>query len=144
MDYVPATYWSAIESEVAIMCTCMPAFRYLLGHIFPTVFNSTVKSRNNTSHLRTGPKSTKARTKNDEFHELSERSVLDDEHEGRAGLRDAVIHTTTTVRGSSDDWQVQDRSGSRNESMGSAGNEVWIKTDWVVTESKADEEKQGL
>ncbi|RDW68106.1 hypothetical protein BP6252_09502 [Coleophoma cylindrospora] len=44
-DYVPATFWSAIEVNVGIICACMPAIRSLLGKIFPKLFDFTQASK---------------------------------------------------------------------------------------------------
>ncbi|KAJ5238047.1 hypothetical protein N7489_008138 [Penicillium chrysogenum] len=31
----PLVHWSVIETQIAIMCACLPAFRALLGRVFP-------------------------------------------------------------------------------------------------------------
>lgn len=38
---MPAIYWSQVESEVGIICACMPGIRALLSHLFPKLFGST-------------------------------------------------------------------------------------------------------
>ncbi|KAE8355451.1 hypothetical protein BDV28DRAFT_163073 [Aspergillus coremiiformis] len=35
----PMIHWSVIESQVAIICACLPSFRALLNHFFPGVFS---------------------------------------------------------------------------------------------------------
>lgn len=43
-DYCDGGYWSIIEVDVGIICTCMPAIRKLLGQVIPKVFGSTHKA----------------------------------------------------------------------------------------------------
>ncbi|GAB1201138.1 hypothetical protein APSETT444_010525 [Aspergillus pseudonomiae] len=39
----PLIHWSVIESQVAIICACLPSSRALLNHFFPGVFSGSTK-----------------------------------------------------------------------------------------------------
>ncbi|KAL3420446.1 CFEM domain-containing protein [Phlyctema vagabunda] len=71
-DYVPATYWSAIEADVGIICACMPAIRSLLGSYFPALFDTSISSSggvNSTPYMPPPPQ------------------ILSQTHRSRAGLK---------------------------------------------------------
>ncbi|RDW80331.1 hypothetical protein BP5796_05029 [Coleophoma crateriformis] len=44
-DYIPIGYWSTIEINVGIICSCMPSFRLLLVRLFPTYMGAHDKSK---------------------------------------------------------------------------------------------------
>ncbi|KAF7621160.1 integral membrane protein [Aspergillus flavus] len=39
----PLIHWSVIESQVAIICACLPSSRALLNHFFPGIFSGSTK-----------------------------------------------------------------------------------------------------
>ncbi|KAL1987280.1 hypothetical protein VTN96DRAFT_4308 [Rasamsonia emersonii] len=56
-DYVPIGYWSTIEVDVGVICACMPAMRSFLFHLFPSVFESTIRDASasyGVGHSQTG------------------------------------------------------------------------------------------
>ena len=38
-------YWSCIEMDVGVMCSCMPALYSLFKHFFPQVWSGTMRSK---------------------------------------------------------------------------------------------------
>ena len=73
------TAWSIWETELAMVCACMPSIRHLLTHYFPSIFRSTVKNSSGKSDPRIWQvRSFKIESKlrnNHEFHELDERTL---------------------------------------------------------------------
>ncbi|CAI7663970.1 unnamed protein product [Penicillium glandicola] len=70
-DYVSIGYWSKIESDVGVICACLPAIRSLLRRVAPRLFGDTenAKSYNLSSNSRgTGsrPEGANVQSKNDE------------------------------------------------------------------------------
>lgn len=50
-DYVAVGYWSTIEINVGIICSCMPSIRLLLVRAFPKILSTTTdNSKYNNSH----------------------------------------------------------------------------------------------
>jgi hypothetical protein len=48
--------WSFIELATAEICACLPTIRPLLVHYIPSIFQSTIRSKNNTTTLQKGYK----------------------------------------------------------------------------------------
>jgi hypothetical protein len=48
--------WSFIEIATAEICSCLPTIRPLLVHYIPSIFQSTSRSKSNTSILHKGYK----------------------------------------------------------------------------------------
>ncbi|KAJ5666745.1 hypothetical protein N7462_011154, partial [Penicillium macrosclerotiorum] len=49
----PLIHWSVIETQIAVMCACLPAFRALIGHWFPGLLGGS-SSRTYASHTKEG------------------------------------------------------------------------------------------
>ncbi|KAF4462074.1 integral membrane PTH11 [Fusarium albosuccineum] len=54
-EFLEAARWSVIETNVGIMCACMPSLRLLLARMSPKLFGSTVQPRNSGPASRTRP-----------------------------------------------------------------------------------------
>lgn len=62
-DYVAVGYWSTIEINVGIICSCMPNIRLLLVRAFPKLMNTSRNGSNDRSGIsaRSGLKVSKER-----------------------------------------------------------------------------------
>jgi len=60
-DYVPVTIWTVVELAVAIICSCLPALRTLIIHIYPRFASSFARSPGNSES--TGNSSVNSRTR---------------------------------------------------------------------------------
>ncbi|PVH70010.1 hypothetical protein DL98DRAFT_661375 [Cadophora sp. DSE1049] len=59
-DYVPVTIWTVLELAVAIICSCLPALRTLIIHIYTRFASSFARSPGNSD---TGNSSVNSRTR---------------------------------------------------------------------------------
>lgn len=72
-DQLDLAYWSTVELNVGIICTCLPSIRLILLRLFPRIIGSSI-SRNKSYEDRTEgyeyPSNTRTTSTND--HALSD------------------------------------------------------------------------
>ncbi|KAM3083634.1 hypothetical protein ACMFMG_004278 [Clarireedia jacksonii] len=87
-DYTPIVVYSVVETQVGIICACLPSIRQLMKHVFPAGFllsqkssrqkGTNTTSANSTSHSHKIWQSRSRKVENyDEFHELDDKSTTD-------------------------------------------------------------------
>lgn len=97
---MPAIYWSQIESEVAIICACMPGIRAFLSSFFPNIFGDSTSSSKekfgSDTKVRNTPQytiSTRPRRNEDDFIELvEEHSTITNQPAGQQASRGVWLH----------------------------------------------------
>ncbi|KAL5120690.1 hypothetical protein ACEQ8H_001439 [Pleosporales sp. CAS-2024a] len=89
-NYVDAGLWSLIEIDVSIVCGCMPAFRFLIGKLWPKIRSTIdVSSRSTRTKLsRTPDPDDILATKNDKTTWVSISSMVRDDDDTYIPLDD--------------------------------------------------------